>query len=112
MSGRTRGKMRVIKYNGVLLNVQKVKIDKNGHIIIDGISVSPPMTIEAQAFTGFFALSGLKPLFEHMKCWKENSGEECESCPVKHNGTCGISGIKDAAIKEGIEKQMEGANEN
>jgi hypothetical protein len=32
------------------------------------------------------------------------NGEECEVRPVKHDGVCGIMGIKDAAEKEAIEK--------
>jgi hypothetical protein len=89
-----------------LFGVKKVEIRENGLIVIDGVSASPPLTIEAQTYTGFFALQNLQPMFEHMKCWKDNNFEECESCPVKSNGTCGIMGIKKAAIEEPAEGSM------
>jgi hypothetical protein len=53
--------MRVLKYNGVLFGVKKIAIDKNGFITIDGVSAFPPMTIDAETHTGFFALENLEP---------------------------------------------------
>jgi hypothetical protein len=98
--------MNVIRKNGdVLSGVQKIKIHETGLITVDGVSVSPPVTIESQTYAGFFALEGLRPMFEHMKCWKDRTGEECPICPVKHDGVCGIMGIKDAAEKEVIETE-------
>jgi hypothetical protein len=84
--------------------VQKVEIAENGFTTIDGVATSPPMTIEPQTYTGFFALEDLEPMFKHMKCWANNDGEGCSTCPVAFNGTCGIMEIKDAAEKEAIEK--------
>jgi hypothetical protein len=98
--------MNVIYNNGeVLSGVQKININDNGFVTIDGVFASPPMTIETQTYTGFFALEGLKPMFGHMKCWRNRTGEECSICPVKHDGVCGIMGIKDAAEKEAMEKR-------
>jgi hypothetical protein len=100
--------MRVIKYNGVLFGVKKIIIDKNGLITIDGVSDSPPMTIDAETYTGFLALEALEPMFKHMKCWNDNDGSECPNCPVKHDGVCGMMGIRDAAEKEAMEKRARG----
>jgi hypothetical protein len=51
------------------------------------------------------SLENLQPMFEHMKCWKERSGEKCGTCPVHHDGVCGIMGIKDAAEKEELTEE-------
>ena len=88
-----------------LFGVKKIAIHGNGFITINDVSTLPPITIEAQTYAGFFALQNLQPMFEHMKCWKDNNFEECESCPVKNNGTCGIMGIKKATIEEASEKE-------
>jgi hypothetical protein len=96
--------MKVISKDRTVLNVQKVKMYTSGIITVDGVSASPPLTIETQTHIGFFALENLKPMFEHMKCWRERNGEECGVCPVHHDGVCGIMGIKDAAEKEALEK--------
>jgi hypothetical protein len=83
--------------------VQKIVIAENGFITIDGVSASPPMTIEVETHVGFFALENLAPMFKHMKCWANNDGEQCAVCPVKHDGVCGMMGIRDAAEKESME---------
>jgi hypothetical protein len=100
--------VRVIKYCGVLFGVKKIIIDKNGFITVDGVSNSLPMTIESETHTGFFALEDLEPMFKHMKCWSDHDddGEQCAVCPVKHDGVCGIMGIKDAAEKEMEEREV------
>jgi hypothetical protein len=97
--------LKVIKDGEIHLGIQRIKINENGFISIGGMPYYPaPMTIEAETHTGFFALENLEPMFKHMKCWVTRDGEECAVCPVKHNGTCGIMGIKDAAEKEAVEK--------
>jgi hypothetical protein len=98
--------MRVLKNIGILFGVKKIVIDKNRFITIDGDPFLPPMTIESETHTGFFALKDLEPMFKHMKCWTNHDGEECAACPVKHDGVCGIMGIKDAAEREAIEKSQ------
>jgi hypothetical protein len=98
------------KSDGIILRnsgVQKIGIGENGFIIIDGVAASPPMTIESETIVGFLALESLEPMFKHMKCWNSKDGTECPACPVKHDGICGIMGIKDAAEKEAIEKEKE-----
>jgi hypothetical protein len=96
--------MMVVKHSGVLFGVKRITIDKNRFITVDGDPVSSPVTIKAETHAGFFALEGLEPMFKHMKCWTTRDGEECAVCPVKHDGVCGIMGIKDAAEKEAMEK--------
>jgi hypothetical protein len=97
--------MKVIRDSGdIFSDIKKIIITEN-FVSIDNVPYYlTPMTIEAQTHVGFFALEDLKPMFEHMKCWKEKNGEDCEICPVKNDGVCGIMGIKDAAEKEAIEK--------
>jgi hypothetical protein len=96
--------MKVISKRLNCSGVQRVEITENGLILIDGVTASSPVLIEAQTYTGFFSLEDLKPMFKHMKCWKERNGEKCGTCPVHHDGVCGIMGIKDASEKEAIEK--------
>ena len=98
--------MNVIRNNRVLSGVERIIIRKSGFTTIDGVSASPPMTIESQTHVGFYALKDLEPIFKHMKCWKEDNWEECSICPVKHEGGCGIMEIKDAADKEAREKEQ------
>jgi hypothetical protein len=97
--------MIVMKYTGSIFGAKNIKIAKDGVVTVDDSApILPPMTIKSETHTGFFALEDLMPMFEHMKCWKERSGEECGACPVKHDGVCGIMGIKDAAEEEALEK--------
>lgn len=100
--------MKFIKNDKIIcMGVQKVIINEDGVVTIDGVAWSLPMTIEAEAHTGFLALESLEPMFKHMKCWANHDGEECAVCPVGHDGVCGIMGIKDAAEKEAAEKERQ-----
>jgi hypothetical protein len=98
--------MKITMKNKEMFGVQKVVIEQSGYIYIDEHKNSTtPMIIESETVVGFMALSELAKGFEHMKCWSEDgNGEDCEKCPVKFAGTCGIIGIKNAAIAEGIVK--------
>jgi hypothetical protein len=102
--------MRIIKKGNDITptvveeGVKKVEVARNGFITIDGVSTLPPISIESEVHTGFFALKDLAPVFKHMKCWNSHDGSDCLGCPVKYNDTCGIMGIKDAAEKEAAEK--------
>jgi hypothetical protein len=100
--------LKVTKDGEIRLGIQRIKISENGFITIDGVPYYPTsMTIEAETHTGFFALECLLPMFKHMKCWSDHDGEQCAVCPVKHDGVCGIMGIKDAAEKETREREQE-----
>jgi hypothetical protein len=106
----TRKGVETKKGDGIILRnlgVKEIGIAENGFIIIDGVAASPPMTIESETTVGFLALEVLEPMFKHMKCWNSKDSTECPACPVKHDGICGIMGIKDAAVKEAIEKGKE-----
>jgi hypothetical protein len=97
--------MIVMKYTGSIFGAKRIKIAKDGVVTVDDSApILPPVTIKSETCAGFFALENLMPMFEHMKCWKERRGEECGTCPVKHDGVCGIMGIKDAAEEEALEK--------
>jgi hypothetical protein len=101
--------MKVIcKTTGEIFSgIIKIEIlHQNGFITFDNVTITPPITIEAQEYTGFFALEDLMSMFKHMKCWTEHDGSECPACPVKHDGVCGLMGIRDAAEKEMTEKAI------
>jgi hypothetical protein len=100
--------MKVITPGMEILNVKEVKVG-TGYVLVDGeqlVHMNIPVTIMSETITGFMALSEGIKFFGHMKCWQgKGNGEQCPTCPVGHTGTCGITAIKNEAIREGL---MEG----